>query len=598
MERVSPQPPSDRGQRCAVCEAALEHDRCGHCGAAVRAGPYVIKRLLSQNPQGRVYLAVDGAGAEVALKELVYTMVPSAEELDAFTRETALLAQLEHPRIPRFVRGFTVGSGAYTRLYLAQELVRGESLEQRLAHHRFDEDEVVDIARQVLEVLAWLDERRPPIVHRDVKPANLILSAEGQVHLVDFGAARDVNSGGTHRSTLVGTVGYMAPEQLGGTVSHRSDLYGLGATLARLLTRQPPETLVGSGLAVDPQRVDASPRLRAFLAGLLAARPEHRFTNARAALEALDSRRVPARASRKPLLLAIAASAVLALAAGTTFFARRDASTRPAVEGLPRQLPPRLMQPLQQEPAQPAGPTEVPPADLPPTADEQPKVRLTNFEWELAEWDFSKPGSWVLDMTGHRHSGRFPRSGYSIDFFGPVWDGTSRVEVADSDDFVLSGPFSIGLSIGRPDKDVLTGEPARPVDPSRVEHLITRGEPNGRYAFDVSIQGDTLSFTLMDAEGRTSTVKGRARLEGVHTHFYAVFDPRTGDQWLLRLGDCAPVAHAVTDVRPAATIPGGKLYLVDGFVGRVGEIKLQRGLQKPQRQDGKCGLVGSDMTVR
>ncbi|MCP3100314.1 serine/threonine protein kinase [Myxococcus sp. K15C18031901] len=281
------------GEACVLCDAVLEGTRCGHCGAAVSPGGYRVQRLLSQSPHGRVYLAVDGEGRRVALKELLFAMVPGTEQLDAFEREAAVLRALEHPDIPRFVASFQEGRGVGTRLYLAQELLEGESLLQRLSRRRLAEDEAWTLAEQVLQTLDALHRRTPALVHRDVKPANLILRPDGRAALVDFGAARHLARDVTHGSTLVGTFGYMPPEQLGGTVEPSSDLYALGATLVHALTGREPAELMGDGLTLsfEAHLPAVSDGARAFLRRLLAPRRADRFPSAKDALLALRALR-------------------------------------------------------------------------------------------------------------------------------------------------------------------------------------------------------------------------------------------------------------------------------------------------------------------
>src|SRR5204862_5574358 len=101
------------------------------------------------------------------------------------------------------VASFHVGEGVHTRLYVAQEHIEGESLFERLRTHRFEEQEIVRIAKEVLDVLAYLQSLSPMVVHRDVKPANLIAKSDGTIALVDFGAARDSST--TIASTAAGT---------------------------------------------------------------------------------------------------------------------------------------------------------------------------------------------------------------------------------------------------------------------------------------------------------------------------------------------------------------------------------------------------------
>lgn len=270
--------------RCPACERAVTDGRCSHCGAAATAGRYTIEKQIAQTPRGRMYLAQDESGRKVALKELVFSAIPNLQQLESFRRETRLLAQLDHPGIPKFLDSFEEGTGVGTRLYLAQEFVEGESLADELARRRFEETEARLVAEQVLGILVWLQGRSPPVFHRDLKPANLIRRKDGSIALVDFGSARDTAVATLGATLDVGTWGYAPPEQLGGDVDATSDLYALGATLVHLLTRTPPrDALTGSGLA----RHTFSDAMRSFLERLLAPIPQNRFANATDALRAL-----------------------------------------------------------------------------------------------------------------------------------------------------------------------------------------------------------------------------------------------------------------------------------------------------------------------
>ena len=253
-------------------------------------GGYRVLRLLSQSPHGRLYVAQAPGGGQVALKELVFSLVPEARQLEAFEREARLLRQVSHPRIPRFVDSFQEGSGVHTRLYLAQELIQGTSLRELLRKRRLRDEEAFEVARQVLDVLRYLHELSPRIVHRDVKPANLVRRDDGAVFLVDFGAARDLFGSGTAGATMVGTFGYMPPEQLGGTLDETCDLYALGASLLHLLSGRSPEEMLASDLSLDvAAHAFVSPRMERFLLLLIARDPAARFRSALDAQLALES---------------------------------------------------------------------------------------------------------------------------------------------------------------------------------------------------------------------------------------------------------------------------------------------------------------------
>ena len=273
---------------CVSCGAGVEGFRCGHCGAAKVVNGYRVERLISQGPHSRVYQARSPGGEKVALKELVFALVPDVVQLEAFEREAKILKALDHPRIPKFIDSFQDGSGVHTRLYLVQQFVEGTPL-SKLADRANDAGFVEAVARDVLEVLAYLHTRQPKVLHRDIKPANLILGEDGRVKVVDFGAALAHPRGATHGATLVGTFGYMPPEQLGGTVNETSDLYALGASLLHLLTGRPPTEFLNTSTEIEiPSDVAMPERLRVFLHGLTARRREQRYRTAATAQRALD----------------------------------------------------------------------------------------------------------------------------------------------------------------------------------------------------------------------------------------------------------------------------------------------------------------------
>lgn len=295
---------------CPACEDVVRAERCDTCGAAVRPGGYTVERVLVSNAHGRMYVARDADGKQVALKELAFVQAPTASTIEAFEREAKFLRALAHPAIPRFLASFDEGRGVHARYYLAQELVAGTELD-RIDEHWYSEAEIVDIARQVLDVLVYLQSLSPMVIHRDIKPANLIKRADGKIAVVDFGAA--YVDGSTVGATTVGTFGYMPTEQLAGIVDATTDLYALGASLLYLLTRQEPWRLAQSKTTPN-----VSAPLRAFLDKLTASDPNARFQSAKQALAVLDRRdELVVRAPRKWLRPAIiAATAALVTGSG------------------------------------------------------------------------------------------------------------------------------------------------------------------------------------------------------------------------------------------------------------------------------------------
>ena len=304
---------------CPGCSRSGTEPRCTFCGVARTAGGYRVDRILGQGASGRVYRATAPDGAVVALKELQFATVPGAQQIDAFEREAATLKTLHHPRIPRFIASFQEGDGVQLRLYLAAEFIEGESLAARIARGPLSESELGDIATQVLQVLVYLHQLG--LLHRDIKPDNLIVRPGGDLVLVDFGSARRLSGSRTFGATLVGTFGYMPTEQLGGTVDATSDLYALGATLLHAATGKAPSELLASDFSL---RVPAGIPLHDLIARLVQPRRERRLRSARAALDALEH---PPRPRAVRPRFAAGAAAVLVLGMGAvTLLTRAPAS--------------------------------------------------------------------------------------------------------------------------------------------------------------------------------------------------------------------------------------------------------------------------------
>jgi Protein kinase domain len=280
---------------CAGCGDAVGGSRCDACGAAIAPGGYVVERVLVSSAHGRMYVARDVDGRQVALKELAFLHSPGLDAIAAFEREAKFLRALDHPAIPRFVASFEEGTGVHTRYYLAQALVTGEPLDARLAEHWYTEDEIIEIARQVLGVLVYLQTLSPMVIHRDIKPANLLRRADGIIAVVDFGAAHV--QGATAGSTSIGTFGYMPIEQLAGLVDSTTDPFALGASLLHLLGRLEPWRILQGG---DLGAINVSRAMREFLGTLVATDPKDRFPTAATALDALE------RVAKGPRIMQIA----------------------------------------------------------------------------------------------------------------------------------------------------------------------------------------------------------------------------------------------------------------------------------------------------
>ncbi|MEJ7735727.1 MAG: serine/threonine-protein kinase, partial [Polyangiaceae bacterium] len=217
-------------------------------GAVLHAERYRIVRQLGAGGQATTFEAVDAReGRPVAIKRFAVRGAPSWKEVELAEREARVLESLDHPLVPRFVEHFEE-EGA---LYLVTELVEGESLQALGKRGRhLSRDDVLDLLRDLASALRYLHGRAPPVIHRDIKPGNVMRRKDGRFVLVDFGAVRaklDTDGG----STVVGTFGYMAPEQFQGRALPQTDVYAAGATALAVLTGKDPGDLPHQGLRVD-----------------------------------------------------------------------------------------------------------------------------------------------------------------------------------------------------------------------------------------------------------------------------------------------------------------------------------------------------------
>jgi eukaryotic-like serine/threonine-protein kinase len=325
-----------------------------------RLGPYEILSPLGAGGMGEVYRAADERlKREVAVKVLSRLGGNDPERLKRFEQEARAASALSHPNILTI---FDVGETDGVP-FVVSELLEGETLRARLARGPLPPRKVVDFARELARGLAVAHEAG--IVHRDLKPENVFLTKDGRLKILDFGLAKIVGTSGSRKAApdattmtaltdsgfVVGTAGYMSPEQVRGLpVDHRSDIFSFGSilyemltgkrafqgasaveTMNAVLTTEPPE--VPSASAVTP------PGLERILRHCLEKERDDRFQSTRdlafhldalssissAALSLPEVRAAPAAARRRPLLLAGASllAAVAAAAAVWLFAARR-----------------------------------------------------------------------------------------------------------------------------------------------------------------------------------------------------------------------------------------------------------------------------------
>jgi serine/threonine protein kinase len=243
---------------------------------------YRIVNLIGQGGFAAVYRAWDlRLNAPCALKE---SFDGSAEAQRQFQREASVLANLRHPNLPRVVDFFSVvGQGQY----LVMDFIEGEDLESMVNQHGgpLPEQKVIDWIGQICHALNYLHHQNPPIIHRDVKPANIKITPDNQAMLVDFGAFKVYdNDTKTTQGARAISPGYAPFEQYGaGSTDARTDVYAVGATLYAVLTGQePPESIIrlaGTDLP-DPRQLNPGLSVSTTVAILqaLAVMPDQRFT--------------------------------------------------------------------------------------------------------------------------------------------------------------------------------------------------------------------------------------------------------------------------------------------------------------------------------
>ncbi len=246
---------------------------------------YRIIEILGQGGMGSVYRAIDeNLGVPVALKENLFT---TEEYMRQFRLEAVILANLRHPNLPRVSDHFELGEQGQ---YLVMDFIEGEDLRNRMDRlGLITEEDAIQIGAAMCDALAYLHTRRPPILHRDIKPGNVKITPDGHIFLVDFGLAKvyQGNSQATTTGARAMTPGYSPPEQYGtARTDPRTDIYSLGATLYAALCGVIPED--GLARAMDNAQLTPlrkrnpkiSRRFSTAIEKAMAVDPSDRFQNA------------------------------------------------------------------------------------------------------------------------------------------------------------------------------------------------------------------------------------------------------------------------------------------------------------------------------
>jgi serine/threonine protein kinase len=232
---------------------------------------YLIVDQIGQGGFATVFKARDRYQKNklVAVKQINLASLSPKEMIeatDSYNREITLLSRLRHDSLPRIYDQFTDPE----HWYVVMDYIEGETLEDMLQRTRGGSlavKKALDIAIALCDVLGYLHEQRPPIIFRDVKPANIMITPQGRIYLIDFGIARLYRPGQAKDTGALGSPGYAAPEQYGkAQTTPRSDIYGLGATLQTLITGKEPFEIQVAGV---PLKRHVPAKLQAYITHML-----------------------------------------------------------------------------------------------------------------------------------------------------------------------------------------------------------------------------------------------------------------------------------------------------------------------------------------
>lgn len=214
-------------------------------------GKYEILTEIGRGGMSVVYLAMDThLNKQWAVKEIRKKGSGKKDEVvvNSLLAEADMMKKLDHPALPRIV---DIIDNNVT-IYVVMDYIEGESLDKILAEYGPQPEElVIGWAKQICDALSYLHGQKPPIIYRDMKPANIMLRPEGNIKIIDFGIAREYKEQSLADTTLLGTKGYAPPEQYSGQTDIRSDIFALGMTMHHLLTGVDPRT----GAAYAPVRM-------------------------------------------------------------------------------------------------------------------------------------------------------------------------------------------------------------------------------------------------------------------------------------------------------------------------------------------------------
>jgi len=295
---------SDRATFCVICGAQLaggesvfvapskeKEEAPGQAAQTLRDDRYVILKVLGEGGMGRVYLAKDTKmDYVIVIKEMLpYFMSPAEKEYieKRFKEEAKLLFRLDYHGLPKVIDFFSDRGN----LYIVMQYVEGSDLQkvaEKRPNKRIAIDECLEWMDEILDIMGYLHSQNPPIIHRDIKPRNIMLNNRGEIYLVDFGLARTIGMH-TRTGTSVGTYGYSSPEHYSGKFELSSDIFSIGATFHHLLSGDDPQNRDTFDYPPLKKYIKDFPqKLQEIFDKMLAMRKSQRFQRVEFARQALD----------------------------------------------------------------------------------------------------------------------------------------------------------------------------------------------------------------------------------------------------------------------------------------------------------------------
>ena len=289
-------------------------------------GKYEILKQIGKGGMSTVYLAMDKRlNKQWAVKEISRKGVDKNNEevVNEVPADAEMMKSLDHPAIPTIVDIIDDKSNDY--IYVGMDYIEGESLDKVIKEYgALPQDEVIDWAKQICDALDYLHSQKPPIIYRDMKPANIMLKPEGNIKIIDFGIAREYKDKTVADTEVLGTRGYAPDEQYKGHTVIQSDIYAFGMTLHHLLTGVDPRPADYIYAPIRQWNPELSAGLERIIDKCTATRIEDRYQNCNElmyALEHYEEEDGAFKKAQKMKLLTFVISMILAIVFATAGFA-------------------------------------------------------------------------------------------------------------------------------------------------------------------------------------------------------------------------------------------------------------------------------------